>query len=188
MVKPTMDCQIRPSADPRTRQTSHHQPTREGRILCGKGKGRMSGSSMLARTKVKSTSERRFEERTLLSSSSASASKLRLGKTSAGRIRRFVVSEQSLARQPRKSHSERGGLSGRRLTQIGQLVGERVERVADRSCHDGGHCPAAVSLSGVSGRTTKSRLERAELGSRSSYSPRERPGWGGNARQRSTRP
>lgn len=39
MVKPTMLCQIRPSADPRTRQTSRHQPTREGRILCGKGKG-----------------------------------------------------------------------------------------------------------------------------------------------------
>jgi hypothetical protein len=67
----------------------------------------MSGSSACLR--MKERDESRFNaERTLLSSSSASASKLRLGNTSAGRNRRLVVSQQSLARQSRKSHSERG--------------------------------------------------------------------------------
>lgn len=76
-------------------------------------------------------------------------------------------------------------MSSPRLTQVGQLVSERVEPVADCSRHDGQACPAAVSLSGVSGRRAKWKVERAE---RSSSSPRERLGLVKSDRQRSLKP
>lgn len=75
-MNPRIECQIRPSAEPRMRKTSRHQPTREGRMRCPfKAEGQRECRGERERDAK--------EELALLSFASASASKFKLGKASA---------------------------------------------------------------------------------------------------------